>query len=259
MTKICLFPITLATAFACGLVGAGCAGGNTTSVDLPRIDRLSVYLHTPEQEDGARHILVVGLEGGVSVWGERNGLGVQPRHVEFESTAPDVLAVSGTGPSRHIRGVRPGTATVIARGEGLTAWSKPVQVEASPPPLTSLKIGLYPLSAGTGAQYDNEGSLVFVSLRVDDMLLPEPRAFRNAARVFFTHDFGANAWSVPFSVSTSDPGVAQLCDRSSSVAYCQHPSMSDWGGIVGMRQGDATITFAVRNLSRSFTVRVEQP
>jgi hypothetical protein len=254
MTKMSLLRITLATAFAWGVVGTGCSGGNATSVDLPRIDRLSVYLHTPEHEDGARHILVVGLEGWVSVWGERNGLGVQPRYVEFESTAPDVLTVSGTGPGRHIRGIRPGTATVIARGDGLTAWSKPVQVDASPPPLTSLTIGLYLLSAGTGAQYDNDGSLVFVSLKVDDMLLPEPRAFRNAARVFFTHD-----WSVPFSVSSSDPSVAQVCDRSSSVPYCQHPSMSDWGGIVGMRQGDAKITFAVRNLSRSFTVRVEQP
>jgi hypothetical protein len=250
VTKMNLLPLTLATAFTCGLSGAGCSGGSTTGIDRPRIDRLSVYLWTPESEDGARHILVAGLEGGkVSVSGERGGLGVQPRYVEFESTAPDILTVSGPG---HIRGIRPGTGAIIARADGLTASSKPVQVVASPPPITSLKIDLYPLSAGTGAQFDNDRSLVLVSLRVGDMLLPEPRAFRNGARVFFNH-----AWSVPFTVSSSDPSVAQVCDRSSSVPYCHHPSMSDWGGIVGMLPGEATVTFVVRNLTRSFTVRVE--
>jgi hypothetical protein len=207
------------------------------------IDDLSLRLSTEESEEG-RDLLLVAEEGAISVGASRGGLGTQPRGVVITSSDPSVVRVRDL----RIIGIAPGSAQIVAKAEGLTRTRR-VDVVETPLPITGLTVQPPPHWAGNGAIYDVDGHLLSVHLGIGQSLAPSLSIRRQGTRVT----------KIPFSFVSADPGVASYTIPCRPAAYdprCDTSSGNGW--VTGMSAGESTVTVTVRNLSRSFTVTVDQ-
>jgi hypothetical protein len=228
---------------------ASCGGPTSPS---QTINELDLAVATPEEEAG-RFLLVVGDSGSVSaiafgsdpLFGE---IGVDPGKVSYQSSAPSVVGVSPLSQTTtRLKALMPGSAAITGRAQGLVAAAvKPIVVTSTPLPIDSLRVGLAPVSSGIGSTLDSVGVL-HITVPV-----------RTGAALWFTITrAGAAVLRIPFTLASSNPGVARVdynCLPVELDPTCG--TFSQWGWVTGVASGHATVVVTVRNKQVSFVVDV---
>lgn len=139
----------------------------------------------------------------------------------------------------------PGTATVTATTDGLTA-SKRVDVVTAPPPLDAIRVTLVTAWNDLPAQYDASQSLMSVEIPVGQYGALEIVALRSGAEVF----------GIPISISFNSSVVAQATTGCRPVRIDPQCSVFSDGWVWGVTPGDAPITVSGRNITTSFIAHV---
>jgi hypothetical protein len=170
--------------------------------------------------------------------------------VQVSSSNPAVVSVDRstvhTPTTVALHAHATGTTTITARVANLSA-SERVDVVEAPLPLDALRITIQRAWNDLPTQYDDSGSLTWISVQTGQT---------GALLMGLLRD-GTNVLGIPLTVSSSAPGIAI------ATAGCLPPNMdphcdtvSD-GWIVGMSPGEAQVTVTARNLTKQFTVQVE--
>lgn len=233
-------------------VGLASCGDNGPTNLSPPITALSIVVTTPEVETG-RFLLVIGESGLVrayasgppDLFGETSR---DPGRVSYESSAPSVVSVSPTSGTQVTLVARaPGSATITGRAQGLVAVAdRPIVVTSAPLPVDAVQVGLAPVSSGIETAYDAKGVL--------HMTIP----VRTGAALWLTITrAGATVTRIPFTLGSSDPGVARV-DYDCLPVYLDATcgTFSQWGWVSGVASGHATVLVTVRNGQASFVVDV---
>jgi hypothetical protein len=220
------------------------------------VSSLSLTVYTTEWEPQRRRIMVLGEAGTIDVGTETlEGCFFEAPcpvsvDVRVSSSNSDVVSLDRqtvhTPATVSLRAHAAGTTTITAKVGNLTK-SERVDVVEAPLPLDDVQITLVTNWNDLPAQYDESGSLAWVSLPVGQA---------GALSIFALRD-GTGVIGVPLTVTSSMSSIAV------ATSGCRPPSMdpdcgvySD-GWVVGVAPGDVQVMVTQRNVTRHFTAHVE--
>ena len=122
-----------------------------------------------------------------------------------------------------------------------------VEVVATPLPVDHLRVRLAPISSDLESTDDGEGNLAGLRLPVG----------ASAALEAIVERGGRQVTLIPFELTSSNPSIARVdlhCRPSDVDSDCS--VFSQWGWVLAIAPGTATVTLTVRNLTTTFVVEV---
>ncbi len=234
------------------VLAAGCGNGHEPS---SAVSALSLRVYTAEAEP-QRYIMLLDEPALIDIATETmEGCLIEPPcpisvDVRVSSSNPVVVSVERstvhTPATVPLRGHAAGSATITARVANLSASAR-VDVVEAPLPLDDLRITLVRNWNDLPTQYDDAGSLTWMSVPAGQTGALVIAPLRNGARV----------GGVPLTVNSSAPDVALVttgCRPPSMDPHCD--TVSD-GWVIGMSSGETQVTVTARNVTKQFTVRVD--